>query len=365
MHVCPLESLSVEQAKQLQYRVVDCITREFAGKEIISRGDLGVTQAYNKPITTLKAERVIATVFDAQASVFVRGAGTGAIRSALSAVLKPNDTLLVHTAPVYPTTMASVNMLGINLVRADFNSPHEIERTIECNPQIKAALIQYTRQTLDDSYNLGEVVASIKKYANISVITDDNYAVMKVQKIGVQYGADLSCFSCFKLLGPEGIGCVVGAKQQIETIVANNYSGGCQTQGHEALEALRGLTYAPVMLALQAETCNEIVKRINAGEVENVKNAFLANAQSKVVLVELTQANAEAVLKVAEKLGAAPNPVGAESKYEIAPMFYRVSGTFGEANPELKARMIRINPMRSGADTVIRILKTAIENSQI
>ena len=63
----------------------------------------------------------------------------------------------------------------------------------------------------------------------------------------------------------------------------------------------------------------------------------------------------------AQRLGAAPHPVGAESKYEIAPMFYRVSGTFLKADKTLKQRMIRINPMRSGTQTVLRILRESLD----
>ena len=92
-----------------------------------------------------------------------------------------------------------------------------------------------------------------------------------------------------------------------------------------------------------------------------MKDAFLANAQSKVLLVEFHKNIAEAVLKEAEKLGAAPNPVGAESKYEMVPMFYRVSGTFRKADPTLEHRMIRINPMRAGADTILDIIKKSVE----
>ena len=65
----------------------------------------------------------------------------------------------------------------------------------------------------------------------------------------------------------------------------------------------------------------------------------------------------------AERLGAAPNPVGAESKYEFVPMFYRVSGTFRKADPTLEGRMIRINPMRSGADTIMRVLQESIRRA--
>ena len=96
-------------------------------------------------------------------------------------------------------------------------------------------------------------------------------------------------------------------------------SGGMQTQGHEALDVLHGLVYAPVALAIQAQVNDTCVRRLVSGEIPEVKDAFLANAQSKVLLVEFREPIAEAVLREAEKLGAAPNPVGAESKYEMVP----------------------------------------------
>ena len=105
----------------------------------------------------------------------------------------------------------------------------------------------------------------------------------------------------------------------------------------------------------------EIVRRLNAGEVPHVRQAFLANAQSKVLLVEFDQEIAEKILDAAPKFGAAPHPVGSESKYEFAPMIYRVSGTFRAQDPTIEHRMIRINPMRSGPDTIIRILRSCME----
>ena len=106
---------------------------------------------------------------------------------------------------------------------------------------------------------------------------------------------------------------------------------------------------------------DRLVERLLGGELPGIKDAFLANAQSKVLLVEFDEPIAEQVLEEAEKLGAAPNPIGAESRYELVPMFYRVSGTFRATDPTITKRMIRINPMRSGDDTVIRILKEAME----
>lgn len=198
---------------------------------------------------------------------------------------------------------------------------------------------------------------------NIRIITDDNYAALKIKKIGNQCGADLGSFSCFKILGPEGVGVLIGKKELIDKVYSLNYSGGSQVQGFEAMEALRGLVYAPVSLAIQSQVNEELVERLKAGEIPEIKDAFLVNAQSKVLIVELKENIAEKVLEITPKYGAASHPVGSESKYEFAPMMYRVSGTFRAADPTLEKRMIRINPMRSGADTIIRILNSAIKEA--
>ena len=361
MKTYPLHSLSLEEAIELQFRVVDCMTKEFQGHESLSRGDLGVVMGLNKPITTSRAEKVIARIFDAEACVLVRGAGSAAIRFGLHTMLQCGQKILVHRAPVYTTTAVSFQMLGLVPVEADFNDLPEIRRVLEADPEIRGALVQYTRQTLNDRYDMREVIKTIKETRDIPILTDDNYAVMKVKEIGVQCGADLSCFSSFKLLGPEGIGIVVGKKKYVDQLVAESYSGGMQTQGHEALDVLHGLVYAPGALAIQAQVNDTCVRRLVSGEIPEVKDAFLANAQSKVLLVEFREPIAEAVLREAEKLGAAPNPVGAESKYEMVPMFYRVSGTFRKADPTLEQRMIRINPMRAGADTILDIIKTSVK----
>lgn len=360
MNTYPLEAMSLDEAKKIQFELVDTVTRHFQGSEVLSLGDLGVINGLNKPKTTFKVEETLADFFDVEKAVLVRGAGTGALRYSIMSILKSNDNLLVHDAPIYPTTKITIQSMGINVIKADFNNLENIKKVIEEN-KIDAALIQYTRQKIDDKYNIKNVIEKIKSFSDIPIITDDNYAVMKVKKIGVQNGADLSTFSMFKLLGPEGIGCVLGRKEFIDKINAFNYSGGSQVQGFEALEALRGLIYAPVQLAIQAEVCEELVQRLNSGEVKKVRQAFIANAQSRVVIVEFDDNIAKDILKETNKLGAAPNPVGAESKYEFVPMMYRISGTFREADPELEDRMIRINPMRCGADTIIRILKDAIK----
>ncbi|HOO73799.1 MAG TPA: aminotransferase class V-fold PLP-dependent enzyme [Tepiditoga sp.] len=363
MNTYPLESINLEEAKKLQFKMIDCITKNFSGKEILNRGDLGVVMGLNKPETTLKAEKAIADFFGTESAVLTRGSGTGAIRWGLISFLKSGDTILIHKAPVYPTTEVTLQTMGINTVSADFNSKEETEKVLRENPEIKGVLVQHTRQKIDDSYVLGDVIKTVKDInKDLPVIVDDNYAIMKTHKNGTDCGADLSAFSCFKLLGPEGVGCVIGKKEFTEKIIALNYSGGSQVQGHEALDVLHGMVYAPVSLALQAEVTEEVAKIINSGSIKGVKKAYIANSQSKVLLVELEEDIAYDVLKEAEKMGAIPNPVGSESKYEFAPLFYRISGTFRKSDPGLEYRMIRINPMRSGPETILRILENAVKN---
>ncbi|MBS5937996.1 aminotransferase class V-fold PLP-dependent enzyme [Clostridium sp.] len=362
MKTYPLHSISLEEAKKLQFKIIDTITKHFDGREVLSLGDLGVVKGLNKPTYTKKVESVFAEVFDAEAAILVRGAGTGAIRWGLISFMKSGDTILVHDAPIYPTSKVTIETMGLNIVTADFNDIGDIKEVISKHPEIKGALVQNTRQKIDDSYEFEEVITTIKEAnEDIRIVTDDNYAALKVKKIGNQCGADLGSFSCFKVLGPEGVGVLIGKKDLIDKVYSLNYSGGSQVQGHEAMEALRGLIYAPVALAIQSEVNEELVTRLKSGEIPEIKDAFLANAQSKVLLVEFNENIAEEILELTTKYGAASHPVGSESKYEFVPMMYRVSGTFRAADPTLEKRMIRINPMRSGGDTIIRILKSAID----
>lgn len=361
MKTYPLRSISLEEATKKQFNIIDCITREFGGHEILQSGDFGVHPSSNQPVITRRVERVLANVFNSEDAVFIRGSGTGAIREALASAIKPGGKLLVHTSEIYSTTQTTIEILGYEIVRADFNDLSKLRQTLE-SEELDACLIQYTRQEIEDSYDMSELISLVKDLRpNLPIITDDNYAVMKVSKIGSELGADMSCFSMFKLLGPEGVGLVVGKKEYLEKIRKFHYSGGSQVQGPEAMDALRSLVYAPVMLAIQSLEIEKISKKINSGEFEEIEKAVIANAQSKVVLVKFKEPIAKKVLIKSVELGAAPYPVGSESRYEFVPMFYRLSGTMRRADKEFEDYWIRINPMRAGADTVLRILDEAIK----
>lgn len=361
METNPIKQMNINEAIKLQFKLVDTIQSVFKGHELLEAGDYGVSLELGRPKTTAKVEEVLANFFGVEDAAVVRGAGTGAMRLVLSSILKTNDTLLVHDAPIYSTTQNIIDFMGLNIKKVDFNYYTNFKNMNYDG--INAVLIQHSRQKPDDSYDMAEVIRNIRYKTEIPIITDENYTVMKANKIGVQLGGDVSVFSMFKLLGPEGIGCAVGKKYIIDNIRKINYSGGSQVQGPEAMDALRSLVYTPVSLAIQAMQVDEIVERLNNGEVKGIKKAYIANAQSRVVLVEFKEPIAEEVLKNAEYIGAVPYPVGSESRYEIGAMFYRVSGTFIKNNPDVRHFMIRINPMRAGSDTVIRILKEAIKKS--
>ncbi len=360
METYPLQSLTLTEAQCKQFALVDVICRHFPGAEFLRGGDLGLTAGFNQPQVTQRVEAVLAAFFQTDAAVLVQGAGTGAIRAGLAALLSTGGRLLIHDAPIYPTTGVIAQQMGLELVRVDFNDAQALaQAALHYRPH--AALVQHTRQRPADRYHLADVVKSLTGQA-IPVLTDDNYAVMKVAAIGCEYGAALSTFSSFKLFGPEGVGVVVGDSKVIARIRATMYSGGSQIQGHLALDALRGMVLAPVMHAVQAGVTERLCLMLNQGSIPQVKHAVIANAQSKVLLVTFQKPIASQVLENAPRFGALPWPVGAESKYEIPPLFYRLSGTFREANPGAEHDTIRINPNRSGEETVMRILRESCQS---
>jgi len=351
----PLKTMNINEAAEAQFRLVDIIHSHFKGDEFLNCGDLGVVYG-EYPLYTKKVELVLASFFGSEDAVLVRGAGTGAIRSYLSLHLKAGSKVLVHDAPVYSTTADTLMDMGVELVKLDFNLfDKDIPKDVDM------AIVQHSRQKMDDKYDIGQVLEKIREQCpGLPILVDDNYTAMKVKLSTISMGAYASAFSLFKLLGKEGIGCILCSKNDGDKIRKRNYSGGSKVQGFEAMECLRSLVYAPVAFALQSQEVDKIVEALNSGVVDGVEKAVRANAQSVVALVKFKEPIAKKAIRAANELGAAPYPVGAESKYEIAAMFYRLSGTFISCEPALADYAIRINPMRSGSDTVISILKKIV-----
>ncbi|ASN04538.1 aminotransferase class V-fold PLP-dependent enzyme [Virgibacillus necropolis] len=358
-----LPSLTIEEAQNLQFKLVGSMSKHFTGDQFLSMGDLGVAPRYKKPEQTERVECAIADFFGAGKTALVRGAGTGAIRIIVSTLLSAGETMFIHTAPVYTTTKDTIKMLGIQTKAVDFNDLKAVEKAVVDDQVCKLFYVQHARQQPTDTYDLRALIETVKGVRpDLQVVVDDNYCAMKTHGIGIEYGADYSTFSGFKILGPEGIGVIAGKEEAINTLQERNYSGGGQVQGHEAMELLRMMTFAPVSLAIQNAQVEEVCKQLNEGAIEGIESAYMTNAQSKNVIVELKDPIAQEVIKRSNSLGAATHPVGAESKYEIVPMIYRVSGSFIEAQPRLEKYGLRINPMKSGARTVLNILEKAIKS---
>ena len=54
MKAYPLQSITLEQATKLQFKLVDAITRNLSGNEVLTQGDLGVNPLRNQPLMTGK-----------------------------------------------------------------------------------------------------------------------------------------------------------------------------------------------------------------------------------------------------------------------------------------------------------------------
>ncbi|MGY4913679.1 aminotransferase class V-fold PLP-dependent enzyme [Streptomyces sp. 900116325] len=353
----PLATVALDDAIARQFRLLEATAAHFEGPQLFE-ADAGVVPGLGRPRTTARVEAVLADFFGAEDAAFVQGAGTGAIRAALNAAVRAGDPLLIHRAPVYRTTEVTLRGIGVRTVEVDFNDRAALREAL-ASGRFRWAYVQHTRQRLADSYDPAEVLAACRA-AGVRTLVDDNYAVMRTPAAGVELGADASCFSLFKLHGPEGVGVVVGARDLVGHIRRDNYSGGGQVQGHQALDALRALTHVPVMWAVQSQVGAEVAERLAAGEVAGVAEVRIANAQDRCLLVRLDRPVAKELPAVAARFGAAPYPVGSNSRYEIAPLFYRMSSSALDDAPELADWTVRINPMRAGADLVVDILRRSL-----
>lgn len=368
MKTYPLKRLSLEQATELQFRLVDAIHREFDGREIVQDGDHGhsLRPDLGRPLYTAKVEAVLEAFFDLPRVALVRGGGTSALRSIIMSALRPAGSVLVHDAPLYPTTRETFAAMGALVGTADFNDTDALAAAMRAQPELLH--VQHARHLLADRYDLADVLSTARSVSPATfVMVDDSYAVCRAPAIGAQLGADVSGFSFFKLLGPS-VGCVAAGSPRgvalIDRIRQLNKSGGQRVPGPEAMEILRGLVLAPVALAVQGGVVEQVAARLQARECAGVQGAWAANCNSYAVFVELEEPIAAQVLDIAQTLGAQRQVVGSESRLEMAALIHEPFHYFagaGDVGAVIGSdRWLRINPHRAGPDTIIRILSEAI-----
>ena len=158
----PIPVMNLEEAKEAQFRLVDQIHREFVMDEFFQTGDVGLAPPHQFPVYTEKVERVLAAYFGAESALLVRGAGTGAIRAVFNARLRPGAKILVHDAPIYPTTLDIIQSMGLVPVFCDYHRMDEAKMQIL--EEVDFALVQHSRQKPEDSYHLAEVLSENRDF---------------------------------------------------------------------------------------------------------------------------------------------------------------------------------------------------------
>ena len=369
------EHMTLEQAIQMQYELVDSI-QSVMGSDIYLTEDYGQVRQLatvgfgggGRPWATARTEKALALFFGVEEAVLVHGAGTGSIRAAVNTGIPAGGSVVLHSAHPYKTTLPIMEQMGLKLHQVDFNDARLTMETIKLTKP-DGVYIQHVPQALGDNHEITNIISLSRKISpNSKIIVDDNYAVMRTRKIGVQLGADLSAFSLFKLLSPTPIGCVLGSESDISKIRQSYASAGTQVQGPAAMQALRMLVFAPVALALQNSTVLDVSHQINQkvgkGDFPLILGAVAAQPGIRCSVLVFNKPVAEAFVRSAWRNGSPSQSVGEEAQPEVIPLFTYLTSTFLKGMPGLEKYAIRINPMRGGSDTILKIITAAFADKE-
>jgi hypothetical protein len=368
--------MTLEQAIEMQFALVDAIQGAM-GSDVIFTEDYGQVRELatvgfgggGRPRATARVERALADFFGTPDAVLVHGAGTGSIRAMLNASLRPGADVVLHSAHPYKTTLPAMQHMGLRLHQVDFNDLDALRRVLE-DVKPDGLYIQHVPQGLGDNHEITDVIGLARAVGgdHIKVIVDDNYAVMRSRKIGVQLGADATAFSLFKLLSPVQVGCVLGDEELVSGIRRDLSSAGCQVQGPAAMQALRMLVFAPVALAIQNAAVLETTQKINelvaAGKLSYVRAAVAAQPGIRCSVLVFDEPVAEAFVRSAWRNGSPSQSVGEEAQPEVLPLFTYLTSTFLKGMPGLEKYAIRINPMRGGSSAIIRVLEASLADPE-
>lgn len=368
--------MTLAEAQQAQFALVDALQQEM-GSDVVFEDDAGQARDLatvgfgggGRPHATARAERGLARYFGTDDAVLVHGAGTGAIRAMLNAGLVAGDRVVLHTAHPYKTTTPTMRHMGLAVEQVDFNEPGALAKHLESSPA-DGLYVQHVPQQVGDTHDVEEVIATGRRLGGdrLRILVDDNYAMFRSARVSVHMGADASAFSLFKLMAPTPVGCVVGNSAVTSPIRQNLASAGCQVQGREAMEAIRSLVIVPVALAIQnqvvLETAQAIEDGIAAGRYPFLRAAVPAQPGIRCIVLVFDRPVAEVFVRSAWRNGSPSRSVGEEARHEFLPLFTYVTSTFLKGTPGLERYAIRINPMRSGPQTVLRILQRALEDEE-
>lgn len=368
--------MGIDEARQEQFALVDALQQEM-GSDVALEEDSGQARDLatvgfgggGRPHATDRVERALTRYFDVDQAVLVHGAGTGAIRAMLNAALAPGSDVVVHSAHPYKTTTPSMEHMGLRIRQVDFNDLAELEADLAA--AIPSGLyLQHVPQQIGDDHQIDHVIEIGRRVGGeaVRILVDDNYAMFRSRRTGTHMGADASAFSLFKLQAPSPVGCVIGSAEIVDRIRIANSSAGIQVQGRDAMEAIRSLVHVPVALAIQNEVVEETAQRIDeaitAGRHPYLRAAIAAQPGIRCVVLVFDRPVAEEFVRSAWRNGSPSRSVGEEARHEFLPLFTYITSTFLKGTPGLERYAIRINPMRSGPDTILRIFERSLADEQ-
>lgn len=370
------EHVSLEDAITLQHGLVD-VAQQVMGSDVVFVEDYGQVRELatvgfgggGRPRATARVEEVLARFFEVEDAVLVHGAGTGSIRAMLNGLVTPGSRILLHHAHPYKTTLPAMRHMGLDVDHVNLDDPSALERSLQENPP-DTVYFQHVPQQLGDSHDLEETIGLVRSACGdgTRILVDDNYAVMRSPRIGVQLGADASALSLFKLLSPHPIGAVLADSESVGRIRRDLSSAGCQIQGPQAMAALRALVFAPVALAVQNRTVLAATAAVNEGlgtdDYAYVAEAFAAQPGIRCMVLLFDRPVAEHFLRSAWRNGSPSQSVGEEAQFEFLPLFTYLTSTFLKASPGLEQYAVRVNPMRGGPDTVLRVLRATLADPE-
>jgi hypothetical protein len=368
------QQLSLPEAVEYQFELIDAIQRVL-GSDDVFRDDYGQERSLGtgpmggggRPESTARVERALATFLEVDDVSLVHGAGTGSIRAMLDAGVPRDARVILHVGPPYKTTAAALENLRVPLEPTDFDDADALREALR-SPGPGALFIQHVPHRMGDRYELRDVIALAREErgGECPILVDDNYAAMRTPRLGVHEGADASAISLFKLLAPTNVGFVAGTQQIIDRIRSNLASAGSQVQGRDAMEALRSLVYAPVALAIQNQVVEELTVVINElvrrGKLPLVHRAVATQPGMRGCVLVLERPIAPAFLAAAWRNGSPSRSVGEEARYDFLPLITTMPGTFVRHTPILGSSAVRINPLRGGVETIVRILLATVND---
>ena len=229
-----------------------------------------------------KIEEIYANIFKAEDS-FIRAqfiSGTHALAITLSALLRPNDTMISITGAPYDTlqtviglgenlSKSSLKQYGvkyeqIELVKNEFNEKAIQERLSK--KDVKLIEIQRSRgYSTRKSINIDKIEKIIKKIREVNneviIMVDNCYGEFVEEKEPIEVGADIAVGSLMKNLGA-GIATsgayIVGKKELVELCAERLTAPGIGKEIGPSLNQntnlLKGLFFAPQVVSSSLKT---------------------------------------------------------------------------------------------------------------